>query len=66
MLCLGLLIDFHTGSELRAITALPAPHVENWAFSQFNDQLFSLEDRASPDDWMQRGLDRIQVALATI
>ncbi|KAI0659116.1 UPF0187-domain-containing protein [Cubamyces menziesii] len=53
-------------NELRAITALPAPHVESWAFSQFNDQIFSTEERAAPDEWMQRGLGRIQTALATI
>ncbi|KAI0777620.1 UPF0187-domain-containing protein [Trametes elegans] len=53
-------------NELRAITALPAPHVESWAFSQFNDQIFSNEERAAPDEWMQRGLGRIQAALATI
>ncbi|KAI0674238.1 UPF0187-domain-containing protein [Trametes maxima] len=53
-------------SELRAITALPAPHVESWAFSQFNDQIFGAEERAAPDEWMHRGLGRIQAALATI
>ncbi|OSD07945.1 UPF0187-domain-containing protein [Trametes coccinea BRFM310] len=53
-------------NELRALTALPAPHVESWAFSQFNDQIFSTEERAAPDEWMQRGLGRIQAALATI
>ncbi|KAH9849426.1 UPF0187-domain-containing protein [Lenzites betulinus] len=52
-------------NELRAITALPAPHVESWAFSQFNDQVFT-DERAAPDEWMQRGLGRIQAALATI
>ncbi|CDO73358.1 hypothetical protein BN946_scf185008.g121 [Trametes cinnabarina] len=53
-------------NELRALTALPAPHVESWAFSQFNDQIFTTEERASPEEWMQRGLGRIQAALATI
>ncbi|KAI0360743.1 UPF0187-domain-containing protein [Trametes cingulata] len=53
-------------NELRAITALPAPHVESWAFSSFNDQIFSTDERAPPDEWMQRGLGRIQAALATI
>lgn len=55
-----------TGNELRAITALPAPHVESWAFSMYNDQVFTTEERVAPDEWMQRGLGRIQTALATI
>ncbi|RDX54419.1 UPF0187-domain-containing protein [Lentinus brumalis] len=53
-------------NELRAITALPAPHVESWAFSMYNDQVFTTEERVAPDEWMQRGLGRIQTALATI
>ncbi|KAH9919467.1 UPF0187-domain-containing protein [Epithele typhae] len=53
-------------NELLAITALPAPHVENWAFSQYNDQIFSKEDRATPNEWIHRGLGPIQTALATI
>ena len=54
------------GNELRAITALPAPHVESWAFSSFNDQIFTKEDRITPDEWMQRGLGPIHAALATM
>ena len=53
------------GNELRAITALPAPHVESWAFSQFNDQIFTKDDRITPDEWMQRGLGPMRAALAT-
>ncbi|KAM5531168.1 hypothetical protein V8D89_014200 [Ganoderma adspersum] len=53
-------------NELRAITALPAPHVESWAFSSFNDQIFTKENRITPDEWMQRGLGPIHAALATI
>ncbi|KAI8986879.1 Bestrophin, RFP-TM, chloride channel-domain-containing protein [Trametes punicea] len=52
--------------ELKALTALPAPHIESWAFSQYNDQIFTKEERVAPDEWMQRGLGRIQAALATI
>ena len=55
-----------TGSELKAITAVPRPEVESWAFSQFNDQIFSKDERIPPDEWMQRGLGRIQIALSTI
>ena len=58
-------ISATSGNELRAITALPAPHVESWAFSMYNDQIFN-EERVAPDEWMQRGLGRIQAALATI
>ena len=54
------------GNELRAITALPAPHVESWVFSSFNDQIFTKEDRITPDEWMQRGLGPIHAALATM
>ncbi|KAI0701676.1 UPF0187-domain-containing protein [Earliella scabrosa] len=53
-------------SELKAITAVPRPEVESWAFSQFNDQIFSKDERIPPDEWMQRGLGRIQIALSTI
>ncbi|KAI1798289.1 Bestrophin, RFP-TM, chloride channel-domain-containing protein [Ganoderma leucocontextum] len=53
-------------NELRAITALPAPHVESWAFSLFNDQIFTNEERVTPDEWMQRGLGPIHAALATV
>ncbi|PIL29976.1 hypothetical protein GSI_07887 [Ganoderma sinense ZZ0214-1] len=53
-------------NELRAITALPPPRVESWAFSSFNDQIFTKEDRVTPDEWMQRGLGPIHAALATM
>ncbi|KAI0746688.1 Bestrophin, RFP-TM, chloride channel-domain-containing protein [Daedaleopsis nitida] len=53
-------------NELRAITALPRPELESWVFSMFNDQIFTSDDRVAPDEWMQRGLGRIQGALATI
>ncbi|OBZ77229.1 hypothetical protein A0H81_02045 [Grifola frondosa] len=58
-------------NELRAITALPAPEPATWAFSPFNDVIFGRygsddDERVTPDEWMQRGLSRIQVALATI
>ncbi|TBU31498.1 Bestrophin, RFP-TM, chloride channel-domain-containing protein [Dichomitus squalens] len=53
-------------NELRAITALPAPHVESWAFSSFNDQIFTKDERVTPDEWMQRGVGPIRSALATM
>ncbi|KAH9950712.1 UPF0187-domain-containing protein [Amylocystis lapponica] len=57
-------------NELRALTALPVPDPSVWAFSQFNDQIFgrsvSDEERATPDEWMQRGLGRMQAALSVI
>ena len=54
------------GNELRAITALPAPHVEIWAFSSFNNKIFTKEDCITPDEWMQRGLGSIYAALGTV
>ena len=52
-------------SELRALTALPVPDPSVWAFSPVNDMLMGSKagERVSPDEWLQRGLSRIQGAL---
>ena len=53
-------------SELRALTALPMPDPSVWVFSPFNDMLVGAKggERVSPDEWMQRGLSRFQMALS--
>ncbi|PCH37039.1 UPF0187-domain-containing protein [Wolfiporia cocos MD-104 SS10] len=57
-------------NELRALTAQPVPDPSVWAFSPHNDQVFSfgagLKERATPDEWIQRGLPRMQAALAIV
>ncbi|KAF9653667.1 UPF0187-domain-containing protein [Thelephora ganbajun] len=57
-------------NELRAITALPAPNPAIWAFSDTNDHVFSssvlkqeMNDCASPQEWLRRGLGPMQGAL---
>jgi len=58
-------------NELRAVTATPAPDPTDWAFSDANDCVFSSStrkqdeknDRASPHEWLRRGLDPMQGAL---
>lgn len=68
--CADLLTGNSAGTELRAITALPAPDPKNWAFSSFNDVIFSrdplTDERVTPDEWIQKGLGQMQAALATI
>ncbi|KAI0916210.1 hypothetical protein AcV5_003211 [Taiwanofungus camphoratus] len=55
-------------NELRALTALPVPDPSIWAFSSYNDQILSSpgEERVTPEEWMQRGLVRMQAALAVV
>ncbi|THH17920.1 hypothetical protein EW146_g2985 [Bondarzewia mesenterica] len=54
-------------NELRAITAAPAPNPADWAFASSNDHVFADRsehpERVSPEEWVQRGLGRIQDAL---
>jgi len=58
-------------NELRAVTATPAPDPTIWAFSDTNDYVFSSstlkqeekDDRASPREWLRRGLGPMQSAL---
>ncbi|KAG6333101.1 hypothetical protein ID866_5992 [Astraeus odoratus] len=54
--------------ELRAITAMPTPDPSVWAFSPENDSLFSATDgkdtlRATPDEWVKRGVGKMREAL---
>ena len=59
------------GNELRAVTATSAPDPTVWAFSDTNDCVFSSStlkqdeknDRASPREWLRRGLDPMRSAL---
>lgn len=63
--------SFSLGNELRAVTATPAPDPTIWAFSDTNDRIFSSStlnqdektDRASPQEWLRRGLGHMQSAL---
>jgi len=57
-------------NELHAVTATPAPDPTIWAFSDTNDSVFSAStvkqekgDRASPQEWLRRGLGPMQSAL---
>lgn len=58
-------------NELRAVTATPAPDPTIWAFSDANDCVFSSSplqreeknDRASPEEWVHRGVGSMQSAL---
>ncbi|KAH9050217.1 UPF0187-domain-containing protein [Lactarius hengduanensis] len=55
-------------NELAAISATPTPDPKDWAFSSINDSLFNPyhpnAERVSPEEWVNRGMDKIQVALA--
>lgn len=55
-------------NELAAISATPTPDPKDWAFSSINDSLFHPyhpnTERVSPEEWVQRGMDKMQVALA--
>ncbi|KAH9072942.1 UPF0187-domain-containing protein [Lactarius deliciosus] len=55
-------------NELAAISATPTPDPKDWAFSSINDSLFNPyhpnTERVSPEEWVNRGIDKIQVALA--
>jgi len=58
-------------NELRAVTATAAPDPSIWAFSDINDCVFDAssfgrggkKDRASPNEWINRGLGPMQSAL---
>jgi len=53
-------------SELHALTAQPVPDLSVWMFSPYNDMVIGSKEteRVSPDEWMQRGLSRFQMALS--
>ncbi|KAH9912457.1 UPF0187-domain-containing protein [Fomitopsis serialis] len=53
-------------SELHALTAQPIPDPSIWVFSPYNDMVVGSKEseRVSPDEWMQRGLPRFQMALS--
>ena len=56
------------GNELAALTATPTPDPKNWAFSSINDSMFDPyqpgAERVSPEEWVHRGMDQMQAALA--
>ena len=56
------------GNELAAITATPTPDPKDWAFASANNALFNTyqpgAERISPEEWVHRGADQMQVALA--
>jgi ion channel-forming bestrophin family protein len=57
--------------ELMAITSAPAPDPSIWAFSPENNLIFTgggeqgptNGERVSPDEWIRRGMGKIQQAL---
>ncbi|KAI0049357.1 UPF0187-domain-containing protein [Auriscalpium vulgare] len=55
--------------ELLAITGTPAPNPANWAFSVHNDLVFNTykvgAERVAPEEWVRRGTQNMQAALAT-
>lgn len=53
-------------NELRAITAMPAPHISTWAFAPANDAVFGADasERLVPEEWVRRGASSMQAALA--
>jgi putative membrane protein len=55
-------------NELKAITASAAPNPIYWAFSPENDLVFARrpedeEQKVTPDEWLSKGLEKIQQAL---
>jgi len=65
-------LDYFTNdiirNELAAVTATPTPDPKDWAFSTINDSLFNPHqpdaERVSPEEWVHRGMDHMQGALA--
>ena len=51
-------------NELRAITSTPAPQLSAWAFAPSNDCVLRDAERATPEEWVARGVGRMQAALA--
>lgn len=56
------------GNELAAISGTPTPDPKDWAFSPINDSVFNPYrpnvERVSPEEWVNRGVDVMQAALA--
>jgi len=54
--------------ELAALSAMPTPDPKVWAFSSINDLVFSPHrpgaERVTPDQWVKRGRDDMQIALS--
>lgn len=55
-------------NELAAISGTPTPDPKDWAFSPINDSVFNPyrpnTERVSPEEWVNRGADEMQAALA--
>jgi len=55
-------------NELAAISGTPTPDPKDWAFSSINDSILNPNvpgsQRVSPEEWVNRGADEIQAALA--
>jgi hypothetical protein len=55
-------------NELAAISGTPTPDPKDWAFSPINDSVFNPYrpnvERVSPEEWVNRGVDVMQAALA--
>ncbi|KAF8266251.1 Bestrophin, RFP-TM, chloride channel-domain-containing protein [Lactarius quietus] len=55
-------------NELAAISGTPTPDPKDWAFSSINDAILNPNvpgsQRVSPEEWVNRGADEIQAALA--
>ena len=57
------------GKELAAISATPTPDPKDWVFSPVNNRLINPHDHGdagnvTPEEWVNRGMGRLQAALS--
>jgi len=56
------------GKELAAISATPTPDPKDWVFSSVNNRFVdphgSDAGHATPEEWVNRGMGRLQAALS--
>ena len=60
--------DARVGQELTAISATSTPDPKNWVFSSVNNRFINPHGSGSrnytPEEWVGRGMGRLQAALS--
>jgi putative membrane protein len=64
----GIVDSTRVGKELAAISATPTPDPKDWVFSSVNNRFASPHGsdagHATPEEWVNRGMGRLQAALS--
>jgi hypothetical protein len=67
VLCAGIADRTRVGQEIAAISGTPTPDPKHWVFSSVNNRFINPHGDAgnvTPEEWVNRGMGRMQTALA--